>query len=501
MSLRRSLIAIVVVLGFAASIVAARHTDTTTVTRFATAPFASRPYASHSTTSVTTTWYCPGVPASGPTVGGQFVIGNPTTVAITGTITYLGPEGTVPITAPVTVAPRDELRLDAQQAMTAPIVAATIELQGGEGLVEQRAQDPAGQAVASCTTETSSTWYLADGWTRGTSTDQLIISNPYSDNIAVNIAFFTAKSKREPGPLQGASIAPHSVRVISIEDSGFAGESVIGVQVVAERGRVIVAREQHYALDRAHDNGDGRVGFSLAMAAPTPSDQVWFVEGDHGTDITEQYVILNPTNEDVAVDLVVLGIPVTNGYAQPDSISVPANQVVTFDTKDITGLPDGPHSMVFSTLVSPSTGSAKVVIERVLTKPSGGGPVTTVVMGMTSEYVVPRWYVPIGVDTPTEGAIVVYNPDQVDKTIAIKAIGPGGEVAVPGQEAVPLPAAATRTIDLTDPSLLGKMLVIEGSARIFVERKLPRGADLPGRSGSWALPECGPCNFSSPPSS
>ena len=489
MSLRRSMVAIAVIFGFAASVVAARHTETTTLTRFSTAPFASRPYASHSTTAVTTTWYCPGVPAGDATVGGEFVIGNPTAVPITGTITYLGPEGTDPVTAAITAPPRDRLVLDAAQAMTGAVVAATIELEGGEGVVEQRASDPAGAAVASCTTETSSTWYFADGWTAGSSSDQLIITNPYADTVTVDIAFFTAKSKRLPGPLQGASIGANSVRVISIEDSGFANESVIGVQVVSERGRMIVARQQHY-------DGGGRTGYSLDLASPTLSDQMWFVEGDSGTDITEQYVILNPTNEDVAVDLVVLGIPVTPAFAPPDSITVPANQVVTFDTKDITGLPLGPHSLVFSTLAHPS-----VVIERVLTKPSGAGPVTTVVMGMTSEYVVPRWYVPIGVDASTDGAIVVYNPDQEDKTVAIKAIGPGGEVAVPGQEAIVLPAAATISINLTDPSLFAKLLVVEGSARIFVERKLPRGGNLAGRSGSWALPECGPCNFSSPPSS
>ena len=35
----------------------------------------------------------------------------------------------------------------------------------------------------------------------------------------------------------------------------------------------------------------------------------------------------------------------------------------------------------------------------------------------------------------------------------------------------------------------------------YVERRLPRGHDLSGLSGSWALPECGPCKFSSPSSS
>lgn len=498
MNLRRTLVAIAVVAGFVASVVAGQNGDSatsgttaaaSTVSRFGRMPFVSRPYASHNT-PITTTWYCPGVPAADATVGGEIVVANPTDVAISGRITYIGSDDVAPVIEAITAPARGKLTLDVKQAMTAGFVSAVVELDGGEGMVEQRALFPAGNTVASCTTQTSPTWYFADGWTADGSTEQLIISNPYEGSVGVDIAFIDKNGvKREPGPFQGASIGPHSVRVIDVAGSGLVDEQIIGVQVVASRGRLIVARAEH-------STGGGRLGYSLTLGAPTPSEQLWFVEGDHGAEITEQYVIYNPTDQDAAVDLVVLGVPVTAGFVPPDSIPVPAGEVVTFDTSTITGLPDGPHSIVFSTLAAPS-----VVIERVLTKPSGGGPVTTVVMGMTPEYVVPRWYLPIGVDEATDSAIVVYNPDQVEATVTVKAVGPGGEVAVPGLEAIPLPAGGIITIPLTDPSVFGKTLVVEGSNRIFVERKLPRGNDLAGRSGSWALPECGPCSLSSPPSS
>ena len=492
MSLRRTLTVVAVLAGFVASVVVAQRGDGATsaaTTTFGRVPFVTRPYASHNT-PITTTWYCPGVPASDATVGGQFVIANPSDIPIEGRITFLGPDGTAPVTQAITVPARDRLVLDAESVMTASFVSSVVELDGGEGMVEQQALFPAGNSVASCTTQTSPTWYFADGWTAEASTEQLILSNPYEDTVSVDIAFFTKNGvKREPGPFQGASINPHSVRVIDVAGSGFTDEQIIGVQVVASRGRLLVARAEHYT-------GGGRLGYSITLGAPAPSEQLWFVEGDHGPDITEQYVIFNPTSDDAAVDLVVLGVPVTDGYVAPDSIPVPAGEVVTFDTSTITGLPDGPHSIVFSTLAAPS-----VVIERVLTKPSGSGPVTTVVMGMTPEYVVPRWYLPIGVDGATDAAIVVYNPDQQAKTVALKAVGPGGEVAVPGLDAIDLFAGGIITIPLTDPSVFGKTLVVEGSGRIFVERKLPRGNGLAGRSGSWALPECGPCSLQSPPSS
>ena len=491
MTLRRSLVTVMVLAGFVAGIVVAPRGGTRSAanTAFGRVPFASRPHASHGT-PITTTWYCPGVAAADPTMGGKFVISNPTDVPISGRITFLGPEGTAPVTEALAAPARDRLSLDVESVMTASFVSAMVELDGGEGMVEQQALFPAGNAVASCTTETSPRWYFADGWTAEGSTEQLVISNPYEDTVSVDISFFTKNGvKREPGPFQGASINPHSVRVIDVAGSGFTDEKIIGVQVVATRGRLIVERAEHSV-------GGGRLGYNLTLGVPAPSEQLWFVEGDHGPNITEQYVIFNPTADDAAVDLVVLGVPVTNGYVAPDSIRVPAGQVVTFDTSTITGLPNGPHSVVFSTLAAPA-----VVIERVLTKPTSAGPVTTVVMGMTPEYVVPRWYLPIGVAEATDAAIVVYNPDQVAKTVALKAVGPGGEVAVPGLDATDLPAGGIITIPLTDPSVYGKTLVVEGSGRIFVERKLPRGNGLPGRSGSWALPECGPCSLQSPPSS
>ena len=487
MNLRRALISVVVIGGFIAALVATRQAVATTTARFSTAPFVSRPYASH-TDHITTTWYCPGVPASDPTVGGEVVITNPSDTPRIGRITFIGPEGQSPISQDITVPARDNLTIDVDQVMTAPYVASTIELDGGEGMVEQRALHPAGNAVTSCTTETSPSWYFADGWTVDGSTEYLIISNPSADTVSVNLAFYTKAGVREPAAYQGDSIAPKSVKVVPVAESRLVDESIIGVKVEATRGRLVVARAQQYL-------GGNRLGYTLTMGAPAPAEQLWFANGQTGPGITEQYVMFNPTDEDAVVTANVLGVPLSSDFVDPDPIDVPAGEVVTFDMDTLSGLPDGPHSMVFATLAAPS-----MVIERVLTEPAGDSVSTSIVMGMTPEYVVPRWYVPIGVSAAVDGALVVYNPYDTDATISVKAIGPGGEVAVPGLESIPLPASAIRSIDLSDASVFGRPLVVEASQGVFVERRLPRGESLAGRSSSWALPECGPCSFFSPPS-
>jgi hypothetical protein len=58
---------------------------------------------------------------------------------------------------------------------------------------------------------------------------------------------------------------------------------------------------------------------------------------------------------------------------------------------------------------------------------------------------------------------------------------------VPGLEGIPLPAAGLITVPFTDPALLGRAFVVESAQRVFVERLLPRGGELRGRSGSFPL--------------
>ncbi len=489
MSVRRTLIAVAVLGGFIASVVIGQGSQAITTTRFSAVPFVSRPFASHRT-PITTTWYCAGVPAADSTVGGNLVMVDPTDVPLQARITLFGTEGIAPVVQSVTVPARDKLTFDVDTALTSTFVSAMVEIDGGEGMVEQIAHTPGGDTVASCTTQTSSSWYFADGWTVDGSVEQLILTNPSDDTVIVDINFQTKGGPRLPPAFQGYSISPRTVSVINVSESGLVDEPIIGVTVAASRGRLIVARAQQYA-------GTARLGYSVTLGAPAPSEQVFFADGEKGAGITEQYVLYNPTDTDATVDATVLGpVAAAPGLVDPDPISVPSGDVVTFDAATITGLPDGPHSMVFATLAAPA-----IVVERVLTRPAGTKISTTVVLGMTSEYVVSQWYVPVGVDSSTTGALVVYNVDAADGTVTVKAIGPGGAVAVPGLAGVKLTGSGSVSINLTDPSVFGRPLVVESTQRIYVERLLPQGGTLAGRSGSWALPECGPCNFSSPPSS
>jgi hypothetical protein len=149
-------------------------------------------------------------------------------------------------------------------------------------------------------------------------------------------------------------------------------------------------------------------------------------------------------------------------------------------------IPDGRHSVVFSTLAQPT-----VVVERVLTRPVGDSFVTTVVQGAPPRpdgFVANRWHIGVGPSVPTEDALIVYNVDNEQATVTIEAVGPGGPSAIPSLTDIPLGPGAVITIDLTTDDALDQELIVNASNRVFIERSLSRGGNLSGRSGSWALP-------------
>ena len=131
-------------------------------------------------------------------------------------------------------------------------------------------------------------------------------------------------------------------------------------------------------------------------------------------------------------------------------------------------------------------------VERAIPRQAGDGFATTVVRGVEQYFADPgffRWSMAIGTDLAVDNVLVVLNVSNSDATVAVKALGPGGEVDLAGLEAVPLPASGVITIAVPDQeAALGHPLIVVGTQPIVVERLLPRSPELRGRSGSLALP-------------
>ena len=444
--------------------------------------------------SLTGSWFCPGVPATGENgVGGSVMISNRASDALEGRYTVLSPEG-LAAEQSFSVGPWSQSTIDVDAFVTAAFASVVVEIDGGQGFVEQVANHPAGDSVTPCADDTSSQWHLADGFTAGGSSETLVLTNPYDDLVLSDLTFSTESGFSEPNAFKGFSVPPKSVKVISIAELGNRDEPIIAASVTTRSGRLVVGRAQHFT-------GAGRLGYDVSLAAPALRDQWWFADGERGEGITETFSIYNPTDSDVSVTPFFLGLPSEfdgGGFAP---IEVPARQVVMFapfdgasDATDFTSdsgflrtpIPNGRHAAVFSTLSDPS-----VVVERVLTRPFGETIATSVVQGAPPRpdgFVANRWHVGIGPTEPTESALVIYNVDQEQATITIEAVGPGGPSAIPSLTDIPLGPGAVLTIDLLAPDALGQELIVNASNRVFIERSLERGGGLSGRSGSWALP-------------
>ena len=325
--IRRAIPGFVVAVAGIAGIIAIGRDDVVVPDAYFATPAGAWMPAVNDEAALTGSWFCPGVPASGEDgVGGEVVISNRDDEQLVGTYSILTADGPL-AEQQVVVEPWSRTVIDVDAFVTAPFAAVVVEIEGGTGLVEQRAFHPAGDSVAPCANNTSDEWYFADGFTVDGSVETLILTNPYDDTASVDLKFATAAGESRPAAFQGFTVPPRSVRTIPIAELGARDESVIAVELMAQRGRLVAGRAQHYL-------GGGRLGYGVTLAAPALRDQWWFADGEQAEGVSETFAIYNPTDTDVQVDVVFLGLPIDAAYGDTPPIDVPANQVVVFDSTD-----------------------------------------------------------------------------------------------------------------------------------------------------------------------
>lgn len=478
----RRLVAIVVaVLAPAALFVAAlRVTAEPHVTPvFATPGTPSMPYVPH-TSFTNSTWFCGGVPIGGKGKGGIITVANPLDTPLTGHLeVYTDADGIGLVEREFEVQPRSTYVADiAELQPTGTYASAMVELGGGAGFVEQTARHADGDASGPCSNSTSDTWYFADNYTLGDSKEDIVITNPFPDDAILDFTFANSDGTRSPNALQGVPVAAHSILIVDQELLA-KDEAIYAVAVHASRGRVVAVRAQNYAEERR--------GFSLSLGAPAPSTEWWFTGGwKDGTNF-ERFSIYNPGEEDTQVQPVFYGIDDPTFSNAANLIDVPAGRVVSFSLTDMPSLPNGRHGVSFTSMEG-----APLVVEMAVTKKEAARTVTTVVLGVEQAFINPgfyRWSMAVGPEVATQEALLVMNLSYSDAVVVVNALGPGGEVPVPGLEAVTIPAGSIMALSIpADSGSLGKPLVVVADQPVIVERLLPRGGDLEGRSASIALP-------------
>lgn len=429
---------------------------------------------------ISTSWFCPGVAAGDGVAAGNLVIVNPGDEQITATLRLLSEE-TAPLER-IVVEPRSRLEVDVLRGRTVGVVVPVVELVGPVGTVEQELFYAAGDVTAQCVSQTSSTWHFADGFTAEGSTHRLVIANPYPESAVVGVVFTTVDGQRAPAQLQGMILAPGTARSIPLVEQGARDEKRLAVTVTATSGQVIASRAQHYL-------GAGRLGYSTTLGVPATGRQWWFTSGRTGPLVTEELVVHNPGDRASRVTVSFFGEGITNaapvdapGALPSAAVEVPAGGTVAIDTNAVADLPKGDHAMVVDVVEGPG-----VVVEHVLSQKTVTGYFTAVTNGVPEGLSSRVWRVPSGLARGARNALTILNTTAEAGTFTIAAVGPGGEVALPGAENLPIEGASLALHDVPDGAANGEV-VIRSTVPVVVQRRTTRGHGLPGFGVVGALP-------------
>ena len=435
--------------------------------------------------SLSSTWFCPGVPARDVKVKSEIVIANPTQTPITGTITLLSSEEPA-TSSTLIVAPFSRGVFDATGGHKSQFISAIIELDSGQASVEQRIIHLAGDSVALCANETSDRWFFADGFTGAESEFDILLTNPFPDSTVVDLTFVTTDGKRQPALLKGIVLRGQSVTGISMGEQGARNESVLAVSVRATSGRFVAGKLQHFL-------GRGRLGFTSALGAPTTSRQWWFASGEKGAGVDEELVVFNPTEIDQSVSIAFLTGSAEALLREPLILTVPAGRVTTLSISSLPAITNGRYGILISSVTgdfissNDDTATEFVVVEQIVSRTSENKTGTSVILGAPSGSPSRVWTSPSGLTVGEVGSIVVANTTSLDTTVRVSTIGPAGAEPIVGLEQVVLKAASVISIAIP-PSIAQLQILIESETEVVVQREFSRGHQLYGLSGVLALP-------------
>jgi len=433
---------------------------------------------------LTTSWYCPGVPANDQGITGTIIVSNSSDADITGTVTFFS-DSQQPVSNAVSVPALSSISIDAIAGINSAFVSAMVEINGGIGSVEQHIFHPAGDSVALCANAPAQEWFFADGFTGADSIEQIVLTNPYTDSTVVDISFVTLETKREPANLQGFVLLPQSVTVLSMAEQGARNEKVVAVSVRASSGRLIAGRSQHYL-------GQGRLGYAMSLGASSTSAQWWFPDGEKDPNIVEQLVIFNPGDMDRTLSVLFITSGEATSSIEPATITAPAGRVVTLNTSSLPSLPDGRYGILVASVDVPTdlgvaNSSDQIVVEQVINRGDGKTVGTSVVLGMPAAAASTTWVAASGTTAGLDGTIVVLNTTSDAATISVQSVGPAGAVALSGLESIVVPASGLVLITVPIGLPIGE-LIFRATSPVIIQRLLTRGHDLFGRSAVMALP-------------
>jgi hypothetical protein len=408
--------------------------------------------------ALSSTWYCAaGTAMSGGSADMSVAVVNDGQDPRSGTITFTPNQGDAK-TVPITIPPASRGVFRALDAVKAPFVAATVELDGGAAAAEVGIGGALGASVTGCASSASDQWYFAEGSTTKDATETLFLYNPFPEDAIVDLTFSSEDGRSAPQGLQGLAVRGRGLFAVNVGDFVHRRQAV-STEIATRVGRVVVSRLQSF------DGTAGRKGQSLAIGAPARSRTWYFPEGIVTNGITERYQLFNPADREVRAEV---NLSLEQGAAEPIDVTVPAQARVTVSANDEKRIPRQVAHAVTITSEDPG-----LVVERAIdaASPAPRSGFNSIV-GATKTF--DHWLFAVGeADEAWDEWIVVQNPGQRSITFSVTALASGQRVGIDGLQDLEIPAGQRKAVRVGDHIKRQDLPVaVDATGPVAVERDM-----------------------------
>ena len=370
-------------------------------------------------------WYCVGQTTSSGLAPGFLVLTNTTGEAVTTTIAAMTDGGTSTRTA-VSVPAHDVVTPAIAPLSSGYWEAETVTVEGGGVAVSQALDGQFGWTQVPCQSSTSSQWYFPGGTTSNGDGLSMVLLNPTSTPVVVDLGFRTPGGPVNPINYQGIVLQPGQVLGENVA-SEVQNASTVSSVVSTRTGRVVASEVQTFL--------GASMGLAVVPGAAAP-DPLWFIpQAQEAAGASSEIDIFNPGG---SPEPVTVHLRLPSGPLAPLSDTVAPGATWVLRTSKQTRIPAG------------ATYSAEVE--------SSGGP--GVVVGRT---------IVLAASAPAP---------QAGMSLAVNGVGatsPTGEWVVP-----PPGTSATPAVSGAKPAMLGLFNASDATEHFTAEAVTSTGALLVG---------------------
>jgi hypothetical protein len=372
---------------------------------------------------LSTAWYCAGGTAiDGGRADETIVITNlgstevPVRLTVAGDVQADGSRASA--ASEVVVAPTSTQRVRVAEVLVANEPGVTVEVFGGDVLVEHELVGNDDVSVSPCADDASTTWWVAAGSTRRGAQDWVEIYNPFPDDAVVTLRFLTPAGPTSRAGSSDRVVEGHSRLSVPVHEE-LLREDSLGVEVVATTGRVVVDRTL------IHDGSEGLEGLATTLAQPRLSEVQTFAGIQATAGRTAQLAVVNPSDTDAIITVDVLG---ADTAPIADTLIPPGSQLVipltTYDTDPSTPevdalLPPDRWVSVRVDTVGSQPVVAEIVQESTLPDPLDGLEILRAVSEAAT-----RWVATTpALDMAQVVAVSLHNPGAEAATVQLGVVG------------------------------------------------------------------------------